>query len=599
MSPAKIFALTSVISLGTLAAYYNSLLVPFFFDDVLAISDNPTIRHLGSLGQVLSPPHDGSAVTSRPLVNLSLAINYALGSASVRGYHVFNLLLHTLTGLALFGVVRHTLLRPVLAKRFGAAASNLAFAVALLWTLHPLQTESVTCVVQRTELLVGFFYVFTLYCFIRSVEPGASLAWAPLAVGSCLFGMASKEVMVTAPLIVWLYDRTFVAGSFRAAWRARRVFYCFLSGTWLLLAALVADSGGSRGVAAGFGLGITPWSYALKQCEAIMVYLRLALWPHPLVLDYGTDVVTNPLDVAPQALALLALVAGSGFALWRRPALGFLGAWFFAILAPSSSVVPLVTQTMAEHRMYLPLAALLVIGVVGLYACGPKFRLSAVLALAVVLGTLTVRRNTVYQSELSIWSELLAQRPGNARAHTGVGVAFFHAGQTAPAIEHLRAAVKLKPDYPDAHYNLGLALFDAGQIAEAIAEYASALRLQPTHAAVHYNLGLAINQTGRIDEAIAHFEWALQSRPDLAEAHNNLGAALATTGRLQEALPHLEAAVRLDPTNAEAHNNLGMGWRLLGNVAEARRQFEEALRLRPDFALARENLKRLQMTAPR
>jgi hypothetical protein len=244
-----------VIVLAAVCANLNSLSVPFLFDDTRAITDNPTIRHLGALRAVLSPPHDGSAVMGRPLVNITLAINYAIGGTSVYGYHVFNLLLHICTGLALFGVARRTLLQPVLTARFGPIATEVALAVSLLWTLHPLQTESVTCVVQRTELLVGLFYVLTLYGFVRSTERGAALDWAPLAVASCVLGMASKEVMVTAPLMVLLYDRTFVAGSFRGAWRTRRTFYCFLGGTWLLLAALVANTGGSRGAAAGFGLG--------------------------------------------------------------------------------------------------------------------------------------------------------------------------------------------------------------------------------------------------------------------------------------------------------------------------------------------------------
>ena len=588
----------AIVVLVVLATNANTLSVPFLFDDTRAITDNPTIRHLGALRDVLSPPHDGSAVMGRPLVNLSLAINYAIGGTAVRGYHAFNLLLHICTGLALFGVARRTLLRPGLTAKFGAMATELASVVSLLWMLHPLQTESVTCVVQRTELLVGLFYVLTLYCFVRSTEPGAALDWAPLAVASCALGMASKEVMVTAPLMVLLYDRTFVAGSFRDAWRARRTSYLFLGGTWLVLAALLVGVGGSRGAAAGFGLGISPWAYALKQCEAIVHYLRLSVWPHPLVLDYGTDVVTDPLAVAPQALLLAVLVAGTCFALWRRPVLGFLGAWFFVILAPSSSVVPLVTQTMAEHRMYLPLAGVLALAGGGVRVLAGRRSAFAVVVLAFAGGALTVSRNAVYHSELSIWRDTVARRPENARAQTGVGLALFHGGQTAEAMEHLRAAVRLKPGYPDAHYNLGLALFKTGQTAAAMAEYETALQLRPAYAEAHYNLGLALMKIGRVADAIAGFEAAVQVRPDLTEAHNNLGAALARTGRLKEALPHFEAAVRLDPANAEAHNNLGMGLRLLGNVTEARRHFEEALRLQPDFPLARENLARLLAAPP-
>ena len=342
----------AVIVLAAFGAYCRTFSVPFFFDDIFAIVENPTIRPPGAVWDILSPPNDGSGVMGRPLVNLTLAINYALGGTAVQGYHIFNLLLHVASSLTLFGTVRRTLRQPDLCAQFGTAATSLAATAALAWAVHPLQTESVTCVIQRTELLMGLFYLLTLYYFIRSVEADSWRGWPVLTIGACLLGMASKEVMVSAPLMVLHYDRTFVAGTFRAAWQQRRRFYLGLAATWLLLGALLLSIGGSRGTTAGFGLGITWWPYALKQCEAIVLYLRLSFWPHPLVLDYGREVVSNPLAVAPQAIALLFLVAGMVIALWRRSALGFAGFWLFAILAPSSSVVPLLTQTMAEHRMY-------------------------------------------------------------------------------------------------------------------------------------------------------------------------------------------------------------------------------------------------------
>jgi hypothetical protein len=445
-------------------ANLNTLSVPFLFDDERAITDNPTIRDLTDLRAVLSPPADGSGVTGRPLVNLSLALNHALGGTDVRGYHVFNLVLHALSALTLFGLVRRTL------RALDAPPSALlSVLVALLWALHPLQTESVACIVQRTELLVGLFYLLTLYGFARSAvchplddksrnpprrgkkvchlmddkhlagHPGV---WQGLAVAACLLGMASKEVMVTAPIIVWLYDRTFFAGGFRAAWRTRPRFYAALAATWLLMAALVAGFGGSRGTSAGFDLGTAWWHYALKQCEALVHYGWLAFWPSPLVLDYGNDIVTSPLAVAPQAFILTALGAGTVFALWRRPVIGFFGAWFFVILAPSSSVVPLVTQTMAEHRMYLPLLALVAPAAAALVVLGGTRASLALAGLATAFGLLTVRRHTDYRSEQAIWSVTLAQRPGNARAHMGLGLALFRAGRTAPGLEHLATAVR-------------------------------------------------------------------------------------------------------------------------------------------------------------
>src|SRR5687768_12255466 len=344
----------ALLILAAVIAYHGSFGVPFFFDDVVAVTNNPTIRNLWRLGEVLSPPDDGGGVTGRPIVNLTLALNYAMSGTDVRDYHVFNLIVHACAALALFGIVRRTLRQPSLRDRFGRNASTLAFLVALVWTVHPLQTESVACVVQRTELLVGLFYLLTLYCFVRSTQNPTSCRWPIAAIGCCAVGMGSKEVMVSAPLIVLLYDRTFVAGTFRTAWQRRSRFYAGLAATWLVLAFLLVKIGGSRGDAAGFGLGVSWWAYALKQCEAIVTYFARSLWPHPLVIDYGTEIITDPSKVVPEMAMVLLLLAGMLAALRWRPAIGFLMAAGFAILAPSSSVVPLISQTMAEHRMYLP-----------------------------------------------------------------------------------------------------------------------------------------------------------------------------------------------------------------------------------------------------
>jgi len=159
--------------LAGLWAYSNTFSAPFFFDDVPAIVDNPSIRHLGAIGEVLSPSgSDGSGVAGRPLVNLSLALNYAWGGLDVRWYHAFNLIVHLLAGLTLFGIVRRTLDR-----RGNIQSVALAWVIAVIWTVHPLLTESVTCVIQRTESLMGLFYLLTLYCFIRGLggarPPGA------------------------------------------------------------------------------------------------------------------------------------------------------------------------------------------------------------------------------------------------------------------------------------------------------------------------------------------------------------------------------------------------------------------------------------------
>ena len=611
------FLVAGVLVIAALIAYQNSFSGPFIYDDSAAIRDNPTIQHLWPIRTVFSPP-PGTTVSGRPIVNLSLAINYALGGTNAWGYHVLNLVIHILATFTLFGIVRRTLLGPVLHQRFGASASLLALTMAAIWMVHPLQTESVTYIIQRAESLVGLFYLMTLYCFIRGTElAGFSVqssafsvdaglrsltsrvsvlrglgegGWFTASVFFCLLGMASKEVMVSAPLIVMLYDRTFVAGSFREAWQKRRAFYLGLAATWLLLGYLVASTGGNRNGSAGFDGSVSWWTYALTQLDAIAHYLQLSLWPHPLIFDYGTAVVKQAGEVIPAALVIVALATGTVIGLRRWPAIGFVGVWFFAILAPSSSIVPVVTETMAEHRMYLPLAAVVALIVLGTYAWAGRKGTAVLITMAVLLGFLTVRRNEDYRSALSIWSDTAAKRPENARAHNQFGYALFEAGLRTEALQHYEEALRLKPADADGHYNLATALSRMGHGPEALGEFEETLRLKPDYAAAHDNYGLALMQADQTSKAITHYKEALQLKPGSAPTHNNLGIAFAQIDRMSEAMVQFKEALRLNPDYAEAHNNLGNAYRQMGRSKEALAQFEEALRINSDYAEAHNNL---------
>lgn len=584
-------------------AYHNSFSGPFVFDDGPGILGNPSIRHLSELGDVLSPPTDrGQTVGGRPLVNLSLAINYALGGTEVRGYHVFNLLVHLCGALAVFGIARRTLRRPVLIERFGVVAVPLAFAIALLWAVHPLLTEAVTYTIQRAESLMGLFYLLTLYGFIRAQESdgnsrlGAN-AWLGLSLAACWSGMATKEVMVSAPLLVLLYDRTFVAGSWRGAWTERKGYYLGLGAAWLLLAWLVLGAE-NRGGTAGLGLRDSVWTYALTQSRAILIYLRLAFWPRPLVFDYGTDTIGHFVDALPFALTVVGLLAVGVVALRRWPAVGFLAAWFFAILAPSSSVVPIPVQTMAEHRMYLPLVAVVAGAVVGLYALWRRGCWWIFAGAAATCVGLTVARNDDFRSATSIWADTVAKRPANARAHCYYADVLAGERRFDEALAQYDEAIRLdrlelkwsdRSIFGDILVNSGNVLRTLGRAAEAEKRYAEALELDPTLAAAHFNLGALALQANRLSDAAERFERALKIDPNYTAAHTSLGSALLLQGRTAEALSHYERALRLDPS-AKSHRDFGIALLYARRLPEAVTQLEAAVRLEPDFAPAHEFL---------
>lgn len=619
----RIWLAASVLVFAGIAAWSNSFNSPFVFDDVGTILNNPSLLKIWPPWEALAGPPGGTTASGRPLVNLSLALNHALGGFDVRGYHVFNLALHLAAGLTLFGVVRRTLQREPLRTRFSSVAQPVAFACAALWLLHPLQTAAVTYTVQRAEVLASLFYLLTLYGFLRSAQSPTPQRWQIVSVACCLLGMASKEVVVSAPLFVFLYDRTLVSGSFAAAWRQRRGYYLALTCTWLVLAALVVGTHG-RGGSVGVTESITPWSYALTQGKAIVHYLRLTIWPTPLVFDYGTETVASLAAVTPQLLLLATLLAVTLCALWKKSPLGLVGAGFFALLAPSSSIVPIVTQTMAEHRMYLPLAAIIVLIVTAAVRyIGPR-SVWVFLGAAVLFGFLSFQRNLDYRDAIALWTDTASKLPTSKRAHNNLGTALFVAGRNDDAIAAFQHAIQLDPHYASALVNLGRTQLQSGQTAAATQNFIAALAVEPNNSAAHFGLGFALTSTGRLADGIAHYREAIQLEPattdyrlnlaqalfrsrepdaaiaefrtlirlapSLVEAHAGLGTVLASQAHFPEAERELNEALRLDPTDFDARYNLANALAQQDRVAEAVPHYEAALRLRPDHAGARQIL---------
>ena len=566
-------ALVTVVVL----AYHNSLSAPFIFDDE-SIVEKFSERGLS--------PADAVTGSTRPLVQLSFAANYAAGSLDVRGYHLVNIAVHALAALVLFGIVRRSLAA-------GAAGSRwLAFVIALLWAVHPLQTESVTYVSQRAESLAGLFALTTLYCVIRGATAARGTSWYAAAVLACLLGMATKPVMVATPIIVLLYDRAFLTRSWRFP-RPRRLLYGCLAATWVVLAVLLARPHESASTA-GFAMAdLTPLAYARSQPGVILHYLRLVLWPAPLVLDYGWPVADAPVTIALSSLAIVGLVAVAVWTFRRRPAVGFLGLAFFVLIAPSSSVIP-IRDLAAEHRMYLPLAPLVVLVVLAaarlllatVPAAATRRALSTVLVGASVAGliVLTVRRNAEYGSPIEMWRDITVRRPTNARAHNNLARLLIDAGRTAEASPHAARAVALSPSYAHARNNLGVVLRQQGRTEDAIREFDEALRLDPGYADAYNNRGLAWADRRRFDDAVADYERALRLRPRSADVHGNLGNAMLVQGKVAEAIREYDIALRLQPNRAEMHYNMALALAARGETEGARIHYAEALRLNPALA---------------
>jgi tetratricopeptide (TPR) repeat protein len=543
--------------------YGNGLDAPFVYDDRSIQEDRDIRRPLPPWEVVHASPNSPAA--GRPVVHYSLALNFALGGLDVWGYRASNLAVHLVCALVLFGVVRRTLSRAGGDGEIGLAAEGLAAAAAMIWMLHPLQTECVNYISQRSESLMGLFYLLTLYASIRALDARTPRSWTAAAIVCCALGMASKEVMVTAPLIVPLYDAVFAGRSPRQLLRERGALYAGLAACWAVLAGLMAT--GPRADSVGFSLGTSALEYAKNQCVAVVDYLRLIFWPDPLTVDYGYPQPLSVGEVAPYAVTLVALLAVTVWALVRWPKTGFAAAWTFIILAPTSSLVPIVTEVAAERRMYLPLAGPVVLAVVGAYVLirrmgvGRHERWVAAALLLVVVTPLawrSVLRNEDYASGVSIWRNAVEARPGNPRAHGNLGKALQQAGRPDDAMIHYRRALELRPDYPEALNNMAGLLLALGERSEAIEHFRRALEAKPNYANAHYNLARAHQYGREYDEAVVHYREALRWEPDHAKAHNNLGTVLGSMGKLDEAIEHFREALRLEPGYVVARDNLEM-----------------------------------------
>jgi tetratricopeptide (TPR) repeat protein len=535
-------------------------------------------------------------------VALSLALNFAAGDLEARGYRVVNLALHLACALTLYGILRRTLERIDAPLQLAGSGARLATAIALLWLVHPLQTESINYISQRTETLMGFNFLMTIYCLLRGAE-SERFWWHGGAVLFSVLGMMSKEVMATAPILALLFDRTFLAGSFRLALRRRWGLYIGLAAGWLVLATqLWSDP--HIGMVGFSGLGW--WQYAVNQFAVIAKYLKLICWPHPLLLDYGPPRPLSLAAVAPQAVLVVALLIAVVAALRYRPRIGFAGAWFFVILAPTSSFIPILTEVGAERRLYLPLASvvtLIVLAVDRLFRrrgsrAGNRWRrgvgglLFGIVFAALVVAT--YHRNGEYRSARSIWQTVVDRFPENHRGHNNLGVELAAAGQLDRALQHYREAVRIYPGYADARINLGNALAVRRRWTAAVEQYRFALEVNPEIAELHYNLARALAATEQAPQAVDHYRKALRLDPRYVKAHNNLGATYLSTGQIDLAIEHLQAALRLDPDFAGAYFNLGIAFEYEERIDEALQQFRKAAALEPDWEQARERLLQLR-----
>lgn len=620
-----------LLILAGFLVYSNTLTAPFIFDDKNSILNNSATHSLRSI-----------FATPRPFLNLTFALNYMLHGHQVLGYHLVNILIHISASLLLFGILRRTLSLPYFDGKFDHNEKWISFAVSLIWLVHPLQTGSVTYLTQRAESLMGCMYLLSFYAAIRGLTENSPKKWYGVSIAAAFFAMASKQVAVSIPIAIFLYDLIFISSEPEEMIQKRKFYYLGLLLIWLQIPASLLTAHAGETSTAGFFYDKISWiQYAKTQPEVILHYLKLTFWPVSLCLDYGWPIAKSAKEIAIPTLAIASFILVSIWLMKWKPALGFLSVWFFLTLAPTSSFMPL-SDVAFEHRMYLPLIALLVLCVFLIHSVLVHFfksqasRVGVVLCAIVIFcfGFLTIKRNQVYASSLSIWKDTLEKRPENARARNNYGVALFEKGEYERAIQYFKEAIALRSDYADPYVNMGAALTQTGNLKEAENYYYRALVVDPNVQDANYNLAnmhmraarydqaehhyqeelkrdpnhfhahnnfanllLAQNTDVTLAEAIKHYRKAIQINPRYIIARNNLGIALSRQQKFDEAAGVYKEAIRIFPDSADLYNSFGSVLAQQGKYDEAVKQFEKAVSLRPDFtdALANLDLARTQL----
>jgi len=613
--------------------YSNGLEGPFVLDDTHNVENNTHIRLSELSMKGLLRAAFESPCPHRPVANISFALGYYLHGGSVEGYRLVNIAIHIITGILLYLFIKITLQlptsdSPILRFSDSGSHSMISFFAALLWLVHPVQTESVTYIVQRMNSMAAMFYLlaFLLYVEARVTEK----TWKRLclfasSLFSALLALGSKEIAATLPFSILLYE-----------W----YFFQDLSGQWLrrrlgmLLLILAIGVGLAFAYLSGHPLErllshyeLRPFSLMeriLTELRVVVYYVTLLLFPKPsrLNLDYDFPISHSLLSPPTTLMSLVGIAAFLALAIYlarRHRLISFAILWFFGNLVIESSVIGL--EIIFEHRLYLPSMFVGLVAVVLIYRhIGLEWlRLSLVCAMVLVLSTWTYQRNSVWSNEEELWRDCVEKSPSKCRPYVGLGIALYKEGRLDEAAAYHTKALQINASAPMAHSNLGAVYLKQGKFKEAVRHLSQALELMPGYDDARKNLDIALRRIGRpggqaqeynrraiglagqgrIDEAIAQLSKALEIDPGFAEAHYNMGNAMTAKGRLDEAVSHFSKAVKLKPGYAEAHNNMGIALARQGKLDKAISSFSEAVRIKGDFIEARSNLERALQQAGR
>ncbi len=592
----KLFVSLMLI-LSTLLIYYQAVHCGFInFDDNGYVYENTYVSsglNLTSVRWAFTTMEMGNW---HPVTWLSYLLDSQLFGADPAAFHVSSIIIHILNTLLLF---------LLLCRLTGAIWEN-AF-IAALFALHPLHVESVAWIAERKDVLSGFFFFVTLYCYSRYAEKPKPLLYL-LTISAFALGLMSKPMLVTLPLILLLLDY-WPLGRMRLSGIStgkKRTLLQRVRGIWsnnrnivtekipfILLSALssaVTIYSQQKSGAVSSLQRVPLFSRFENAAVSYGNYLAKTIWPRRLSVIYPLN------DIAPgEALGAVILITGISYLLMRRhrqyPYLLVGWLWFLLSLLPVIGIIQVGVQSMADRYTYLPLLGIFIMIAWGVpellksWTYGRSIIAVSSIAIIIFFGVSSSRQIAYWKNSETLFTHALEAAPeGNFMAHNLLGKALVNQGRMEEALVQFNEGGRINPQSQEILYNIGMALSRQGKYAEALASYSEALRIDPRNAQANYNLGTCFYQLGRAEEAMHYLREAITVNPDYDKAHNNLGIILAQQGNIDEAAAHFSSALRTSPFSSQIHYNLGVVLAAQEKLHDAEKHFQEALRISPNYS---------------
>lgn len=595
----KLLSIILISCLGVIV-YSNTFHCSFHFDDHFFIADNTAIKNIRDLQNIWK------FLPCRFLFYLTLALNYHCYHLNVYSYHLVNLGFHIVSAILVWWFVLLTLSTPSMKKE---AISEHAHLIALLagsvFVSHPVQTEGVTYIMQRAASMATMFYLASLCFYIKSrtlqeshPTSGFGRVYYIGALITTIMAMFTKEITITLPLLLLLYEFSF--------FRTKHYFYWKPLVPFLLTLFIIPvtmyfthnesiNSQEVRGAMQGEATDITSMQYLLTQFRVIVTYIRLLFLPLNQNVDYDYPISYSLFEL-PTLFSFLFLtgilyLAKRLFLKYRL--ISFSIFWFFLTLLPESSIFP-IKDVIFEHRLYLPIVGYSIFLVSGLYYLLEKSAIRMMVIILVLLITcnsvLTYQRNKIWKDEVTFWDDAILKSPHKVRPYSGRGLFYLDQGNFVLAMSDFNKALEINPNFRDAYINRGTIYYKQNKIPQAIADYNKAIQLNPGLVEGYINRGSAYDKLGDLAQAVSDYTKAIELNPEKSEAYNSRGLVYYKLNKLSESISDFNKAIELSPDQEKAYMDRGSSYAKQENYSQAVSDYSKAIEINPHYAEAYNNL---------